>query len=803
MIPFGRGHRRNKFISQMEEKNKVPDKLMPQKIKDMLDEAGLAKPVIASEEKPEIKLNGGRTNALRCLAVVAAFVLVVGGAAFIKINSDNRVKQYPNTAASPDETDELDGLRSTSYRNLYSFLQKNKAFEEDNAVDQDYIFNDLLDRSNDCLRDYRAALTAKQITGNPSQLTITQGGVNITPADSYGEYKTEITYGDIFFYADEKGLAAFSTKKGNVENLGYDFFGDTALEKSILDKETYERYGCKFVPSVVAMYLQNDELYVFYDFILPLKLGTKTVDADYCGMNVYDVSDPDNIQLISEYQQPGVLESIKNTDGKVYIVSRYTQGSEMVNKEEKYDEKNTDFVPVRYVNGEKQLFDESEMYITALESVPTMTIVSSFDGNAQGSYMASKLMVLGENNICLGTDNIYIYRDYSLASGTSTTKCMLIQIGCNGGDLKFENTAILSTDNSMFGNTIGGEEYNGKLTLFSVCAGTVSYDEDGEESSPQAICTVQCFNSQLRPAGRKELAYDASGECENTLAAIECENTLAAIDKGKLYVFNVDYTANTLDYDVVADCITFVEAYSISDNYTFEKMKMSDTPLAHSKSYYTTFGDDKAIAIDTFYGDDESTGSYPKMKLYDTSKTEKQDMLINDKKVTIEVNKFMDSLDICKDEAVYKSNKKKLDRSQISSSDPIVDVDNSLIYLPLIKNEQKLDYVYNDNADDEDYTDEYTLGGGTNEVTHYLAIVKYDREGKKLSYLGKIKVDSDIGTKDTEFDEFVYTKELADTSAVFSKDGYVYIFTTKSAAAYSLKDLSKAVSTADRSVKKS
>lgn len=793
MIPFGRGHRRNKFISQMEEKNKVPDKLMPQKIKDMLDEAGLAKPVIASEEKPEIKLNGGRTNALRCLAVVAAFVLVVGGAAFIKINSDNRVKQYPNTAASPDETDELDGLRGTSYRNLYSYLQKNKAFEEENIVDQGYIFNDLFDRGYDSLRDYRAALTAKQITGNPSQLTITQGGVNITPADSYGEYKTEITYGDIFFYADEKGLAAFRTQKGNVENLGYDFFGDTALEKSILDKKTYERYGCKFVPSVVAMYLQNDELYVFYDFILPLKLGTKTVDADYCGMNVYDVSDPDNIQLVSEYQQPGVLESIKNTDGKFYIVSRYTQGSEMVNKEEKYDEKNTDFVPVRYVNGEKQLFDESEMYITALESVPTMTIVSSFDGNAQGSYMASKLMVLGENNICLGTDNIYIYRDYSLATAPTTAKCMLIQIGCNGGDLKFENTAILSTDNSMFGNTIGGEEYNGKLTLFSVCDGTVSY-EDGEASSPQANCIIQCFNSQLRPAGRKSIDYPLNDESDNVMAILE---------HGKLYSFKQNMSMYTENYDLTQDDITFIDAYSISDNYTFEKMNVSDTMIAHYSSSYKVFGDDKALFADISYGDEEGDSNYPRLRLYDTSKTEKQDMLINDKKVTIEVNKFMDSLDICKDEAIYKSDKKKLDRSQISSSDPIVDVDNSLIYLPLIKNEQKLDYVYNDNTDNEDDADDYTLGGGTNEATHYLAIIKYDREGKKLSYLGKIKVDSDIGTKDTEFDEFVYTKELADTSAVFSKDGYVYIFTTKGAAAYSLKDLSKAVSTADRSVKKS
>ena len=67
-----------KFIKKMEENNKIPDKLMPKKIKDMLDEAGFAKPIITDGDAPEIRLNGGRTNALRCLAVVAVFVLAYG-----------------------------------------------------------------------------------------------------------------------------------------------------------------------------------------------------------------------------------------------------------------------------------------------------------------------------------------------------------------------------------------------------------------------------------------------------------------------------------------------------------------------------------------------------------------------------------------------------------------------------------------------------------------------------------------------------------------------------------------------------
>ena len=70
-------------------RNKIPDKLMPQEIKDMLDVAGFRPVIENTPNSAEIKINSGRSNALRCLAVVAAFVLVVGGFAVL------RFKQYP------------------------------------------------------------------------------------------------------------------------------------------------------------------------------------------------------------------------------------------------------------------------------------------------------------------------------------------------------------------------------------------------------------------------------------------------------------------------------------------------------------------------------------------------------------------------------------------------------------------------------------------------------------------------------------------------------------------------------------
>lgn len=70
--------KRRKLIRQMEQANKIPDKLMPQEIKDMLDVAGFRPVIENTPNSAEIKINSGRSNALRCLAVVAAFVLVIG-----------------------------------------------------------------------------------------------------------------------------------------------------------------------------------------------------------------------------------------------------------------------------------------------------------------------------------------------------------------------------------------------------------------------------------------------------------------------------------------------------------------------------------------------------------------------------------------------------------------------------------------------------------------------------------------------------------------------------------------------------
>ena len=585
--------KRRKLIRQMEQANKIPDKLMPQEIKDMLDVAGFRPVIENTPNSAEIKINSGRSNALRCLAVVAAFVLVVGGFAVLRFSNTQFVKKYPNSASSQSaDASGLDGLRGTTYKGLYNYINSNSKNIEDFIVDNSYIFKNidtLTVDDDDYVALYKQALRDHQLTPNPADIQLTRSGVDITPTTSIDELETNITYGNAHFITDNGGIDVYITQNGNITKSEQDIFAETFLKKGLVDIAEYEQYGCKFAPSVVAMYLDNNELYAFFDFILPVKSGKKNLDIEYCGMCVFDVSDPENIKLISEFEQPGVLEGIRKVDGKFFIVSRYTRAASLLLD----DQKPEDIAPVRYINGEKQLFEESEMYITARDNTPSMILLSSFDGKNQGSYMASKLIACGESSILMGTDNIYILRAYGFEKtdddySTVPTRALITRINYGGGDMELNKTqTVTGADAEHISHAISGDEYNGRLSLFSNDSANI-YDISTHNSyySGINICTLWLFDNDLGGPVKKTLTYED----------IDFESVrYNTFYHSMLYVYR-DYSSayNNDDTYQQANNIQLDEVYDFSDPNKITQV----TP------------DDKVIAVSTAnnifqYGSDE------------------------------------------------------------------------------------------------------------------------------------------------------------------------------------------------------
>lgn len=648
--------KRRKLIRQMEQANKIPDKLMPQEIKDMLDVAGFRPVIENTPNSAEIKINSGRSNALRCLAVVAAFVLVVGGFAVLRFSNTQFVKKYLNSASSQSaDASGLDGLRGTTYKGLYNYINSNSKNIEDFIVDNSYIFKNIDALSvddDDYVALYKQALRDHQLTPNPAGIQLTRSGVDITPTTSIDELETNITYGNAHFITDNGGIDVYITQNGNITKSEQDIFAETFLKKGLVDIAEYEQYGCKFAPSVVAMYLDNNELYAFFDFILPVKSGKKNLDIEYCGMCVFDVSDPENIKLISEFEQPGVLEGIRKVDGKFFIVSRYTRAASLLLD----DQKPEDIAPVRYINGEKQLFEESEMYITARDNTPSMILLSSFDGKNQGSYMASKLIACGESSILMGTDNIYILRAYGFEKtdddySTVPTRALITRINYGGGDMELNKTqTVTGADAEHISHAISGDEYNGRLSLFSNDSANI-YDISTHNTyySGINICTLWLFDNDLGVPVKKALTY------EDTDFESARYNTFY---HSMLYVYR-DYSSayNNDDTYQAANNIQLDEVYDFSDPNKITQVTPDDKMIAVSTAnnffhYGTNYNDDIAVRTDSTSFDSFS------VKILDKNKTEKQETLLygSSGKGIANANGTVDQVQVYDTEVVKKFN---------------------------------------------------------------------------------------------------------------------------------------------------
>ena len=154
------------------------------------------------------------------------------------------------------------------------------------------------------------------------------------------------------------------------------------------------------------------------------------------------------------------------------------------------------------------------MYITARDNTPSMILLSSFDGKNQGSYMASKLIACGESSILMGTDNIYILRAYGFEKtdddySTVPTRALITRINYGGGDMELNKTqTVTGADAEHISHAISGNEYNGRLSLFSNDSANI-YDISTHNTyySGINICTLWLFDNDLGVPVKKALTY--------------------------------------------------------------------------------------------------------------------------------------------------------------------------------------------------------------------------------------------------------------------------------------------------------
>ena len=509
-----------------------------------------------------------------------------------------------------------------------------------------------------------------------------------------------------------------------------------------------------------------------------------------------------------------MLEGIRKVDGKFFIVSRYTRAASLLLD----DQKPEDIAPVRYINGEKQLFEESEMYITARDNTPSMILLSSFDGKNQGSYMASKLIACGESSILMGTDNIYILRAYGFekTDGYSTvpTRALITRINYGGGDMELNKTqTVTGADAEHISHAISGDEYNGRLSLFSNDSANI-YDISTHNIyySGINICTLWLFDNDLGGPVKKALTY------EDTDFESARYNTFY---HSMLYVYR-DYSSayNNDDTYQAANNIQLDEVYDFSDPNKITQVPPDDKMIAVSTAnnffhYGTNYNDDIAVRTDS-----TSFGSFS-VKVLDKSKTEKQETILYGSsgegiensdgtvdQVMIYDTEVIKKFNFFKTIQEYKYHEKEMgttvdgkdmtqrSASTISSNSIITDNENGYIAIPFY------DITTVGKTDDGDNW-EYTYYEKTIEK---ILVMKYNIETKTFSEYGTIKLDEYTDYFDDYFDhasEDEITAIVNDNDqrdryrSAFVQDGYIYIFSDRQIRSYSYADLSKPTDSVD------
>ena len=377
--------RRRNIITRLEKQSKVPDKLEPQKIKDMLDEISAIKPVIESERSSGIKLNSGKGSFIRTIAAAAFFVLAVAGlAAVLFTGGSKNIKVSPKTQP-PQVADAsgLTGLRGGSYSSLYNHLKDSidgySDFYIDTGYDDSYAFT--ADSEKDM--DYYAYNSSmyRLIFGSKAP----DNGVSaITDAAYNAEDDSELLptlvkqHGTSAFSAGYTAVSAYRLQGGETEKVENDLLSQLKINGVLKDNEVCKEFSHTAELYTTGLYVTGDRLIAVFDFILPDVYDSHIVLNEYCGFGVYDISDTDNISLVYEYEQPGVMEDARLTEeGRFVILSSYTKAKTIASYIP-YREGIPEFLPMIYENGEVLPAAEDRIYIANRYKGTRLTLISEF-----------------------------------------------------------------------------------------------------------------------------------------------------------------------------------------------------------------------------------------------------------------------------------------------------------------------------------------------------------------------------------------------------------------------------------------
>lgn len=460
-------------------KAETPPSLSMKNIEEKLDGE-------TQEINPKRKIS--KQSIYKAVAVAAAFALILSGVSVY--GTVQKTKNAPLTNKTPNiSTDE-------SYNAIYAKLKEmKKEWVRDYAEDVFFDGNGFIGSNKVYSADSVPEAGTGSLATNEAVDNERNFGTTNTQEENIDEGDIIKTDGKNIYLADKNNKTVYIVKadSGKMNKLSeIKLSGDVFIEE---------------------MYLANDKLFVVfseYDYSkqpekdLVFNSADTSVAFRCCcpaswaysetKINIYDVSNPQNVSLISSFSQSGDFVSSRLNNGKLYLVSRY-----YVDISSKDYKKSC--IPEIGENGQNERIPASKITLVKDAASPTYAVISVFDiANAKKTDSSA---IFGDPSNVYATENSFYlvepkYDDEKYTSYLNILKFAFTETGV-------EYKASARADGTLNDN-FSMSEYNGYFRIATTCPVT-RVEAKGKNSSDATVSylgetnKLYVFDSELNQVG--------------------------------------------------------------------------------------------------------------------------------------------------------------------------------------------------------------------------------------------------------------------------------------------------------------
>lgn len=455
-----------------------------------LSKENIVKMLENDEREPTLTKRKRHQTVYKFVAVAAAIAIVLSGT-FIY-----RQQTAPKTPPAMIDNGTVSISENENYDEIYSRL---KAMKNEIAKENARSFFDSFGTKGSAENavDMNGSANAGAAPGDGADLGVDEKtesenafGTTNTQEENIGEGDIIKTDGKNIYLADRENKCVYVVKadSGKMQKLSeIDFSGNVHIQEMYLTGNRlaviYSEYDYSKQPAAYNGFVE-------YDMAFSGKCCMAWVCSD-TKIGFYDVSNPENVTLISTFSQSGDFTSSRLRDGKIYLVSSYAV--DLFARD--YKDKS---IPETAKNGSKELIPASKITLVNGTDTPSYAVISTFD--VQKAEKSDSSAIFGNPTNVYATENSFFlveekYDSEKMASYLNILKFEFTENGVN-------YLASAKADGRLNDN-LSMSEYGGYFRIATTCT-----EREQKGNGKDAIMTylgetnkLYIFDSEMNQTG--------------------------------------------------------------------------------------------------------------------------------------------------------------------------------------------------------------------------------------------------------------------------------------------------------------